>query len=221
MVKTVEIYFEGGGPKDADTKFRQAFAAFLAEFRNVLQERGGALRVICCGTRRLAYDKFCHALELKQADTLTLLLVDSESEVKNFGECWKHLKERVGDDWERPKGAEEWHCHLMAQAMEAWFFADIDAVTKFYNDAKFHQNALPKTQDVEEIPKSEHLTALNAATKDTTKKRYHKIQHGPKILETLDSAKVRRRAPHCERLFAVLAEKINAADDALAGESGE
>ena len=209
MVKTVEIYFEGGGPKDADAKFRQAFAAFLAEFRNILQERSGALRVICCGTRRLAYDKFCNALRQKQPDTLPLLLVDSESEVKIFGECWKHLKERRGDGWNRPEGAEKWHCHLMAQAMEAWFFADIDALAKFYTDARFSRSALPKTQNVEEIPKSQHLRTLEAATKDTGKGRYHKIRHGPKIIETLDSAKVRRRAPHCERLFAVFEEKIS------------
>ena len=212
MVKFVNIYVEGAGPKDADAAFRQAFKIFLTEFDVILRERGGRLQTIPCGTRRLAYDKFCNALKLKQPDTLPLLLVDAEADVINFGECWAHLKKRVGDGWDKPAGAEEWHCHLMAQAMEAWFFADIEAIAKFYNDAKFNRSALPKRQNVEEAPKSEHLRILEAATKDTTKKRYHKIQHGPKILEALDSAKVRSRAPHCERLFVVLAEKINAED---------
>ncbi len=209
MVKVIEIYVEGAGPKNADIAYRQAFKTFLAGFDAILRERGGRLQTIPCGTRRLTYDKFCEALKRKQADTFPILLVDSEAEVKQFGEVWRHLKAREGDGWERPEGAEETHCHLMAQAMEAWFFADPEALVRFYGAEKFHPNALPNRQNVEDIPKSDHIPAFEAATKDTTKGRYHKIQHGPKILETLDSAKVRGRAPHCERLFAVLEEKIS------------
>jgi len=82
-------------------------------------------------------------------------------------------------------------------------FADADALERFYGQG-FKRGSLSKRINVEEIAKSDHLPQLEAATKDTSKGRYHKIDHPPKLLEMVSPAVVRSRASHCERLFVSL-----------------
>lgn len=211
-MKRVILYVEGGGNPDADTALREAFRKFLGEIDDLGQANGYApLNVKLCGPRRTAYRIFCDAVGRDSAgENFHLLLVDSETPVAEHGACWKHLKNNPEDTWERPAGVDDTQCHLMAQAMEAWFFADPDALADFYKD-NFNKSALPTTRDVEQIAKTRHKSALEAATKNTTKGRYHKTRHAPRILEALDPNKVRARAPHCDRLFETLRAKITTA----------
>lgn len=95
----------------------------------------------------------------------------------------------------------------MAQAVEAWFFADPDALAGYYKQG-FNTNPLGNRNNVEDIPKDEHIPKLKAATKDTQKKDYDKTDHAPDLLARIDPEKVRKRAPHCDRIFITLAEKI-------------
>jgi hypothetical protein len=53
------------------------------------------------------------------------------------------------------------------------------------------------------------LDSLKQATRQTQKGRYHKTQHAPRILESLDPTKVRRAAPNCDRLFRELLAKLD------------
>lgn len=92
----------------------------------------------------------------------------------------------------------------MAQAMEAWLLCDPEALASYYGQG-FRTNALPGRKNIEEVPKEKLLSILNQATEKTTKGRYHKIWHCRDLLIRIDPAKVRARAPHCERLFQVLA----------------
>ncbi len=87
--------------------------------------------------------------------------------------------------------------------------ADVEALQRFYGTG-FRRKALPKTQDVEQIDKARLERSLLQASAGTSKGRYHKIQHGGRLLALLDSPKVRARARHCERLFATLEGKIGA-----------
>jgi len=126
------------------------------------------------------------------------LLVDAEGPV-----CtppWQHLQD--GNGWSVLDIDDE-HCHLMVQTMEAWFIEDRDTLVRFYGPV-FGEGALPKHANVEQIDKSTLASALKAATRHTSKGEYHKIRHGCKLLAQLESAKVRRAAPHCERLFTTL-----------------
>jgi len=91
----------------------------------------------------------------------------------------------------------------MVQTMEAWLIADREALARFYG-REFREGALPQHADVEHIDKSTLVPALQAATRLTSKGEYHKIRHGCVLLAQLESAKVRRAAPHCERLFITL-----------------
>ena len=134
-------------------------------------------------------------------DAFNALLVDSEGLVD--ADPRQYLQRR--DGWDLQCNND--HCHLMVQTMEAWLIADLDALSKFYGQG-FIANALPRNPNVEQIDKEQLAPALKAATEQTSKGKYHKTRHAPKILEQLDSAKVRRAARHCERLFQTLSMKM-------------
>ncbi len=99
------------------------------------------------------------------------------------------------------------HCQLMVQTMEAWLVADINTLKKFYGKG-FKESSIPKNLDVENIDKKQLESGLKAATRGTKKGEYHKIQHASKLLGLLEVDKVRQTAPHCERLFDTLIQKM-------------
>lgn len=81
--------------------------------------------------------------------------------------------------------------------------ADPQALQNYYGKG-FVLGSLPKTINVEAIPKSTIESALEKATQGTQKGSYKKIDHCSDLLGMLDSSQVRDRAPYCERLFKVL-----------------
>jgi hypothetical protein len=118
---TVKVYVEGGGDhnKALETECRRGFSEF---FRKAgLENR--MPRVVRCGGRRQAYERFRTAHENASGDEFPILLVDSEEPVVESSP-WEHVRLRPGDQWARPAVASEDRIHLMVQAMEAWFHAD-------------------------------------------------------------------------------------------------
>jgi len=95
----------------------------------------------------------------------------------------------------------------MVQVMEAWYLADRERLQDYYGKG-FRAAALPKNRNVEEIDKRQLERSLKDATRATQKGTYHKIQHGPAILERIRLEMVRQFAPGCERLIRTLTEKI-------------
>ena len=118
---TVKIYVEGGGDhnKALQTQCRQGFSEF---FRKA--GLAPVTRVVSCGGRGRAYDRFRTSHENAGAGERSFLLVDSEAPVKT--DRWQHVKLRQGDGWDRPAGAVDHQIHFMVEAMEAWFHADKD-----------------------------------------------------------------------------------------------
>lgn len=204
MVKEIRIYVEGGGD-GANTKalIKGGFNIFLKELRQIARSKQIGWEIIICGSRNNAFRNFKNALKTHQ-DAFNVLLVDSEAPVNKTP--WEHLKFR--DNWDSP-GVDDEHCHLMVQVMESWFVADIDALRQFYGQG-FKENAIPGNLNVENINKLDLEVTLNKATKDKSKGKYHKIQHGAKLLEQVEAAKVRTIAPHCDRFFTTLAQKMDA-----------
>jgi hypothetical protein len=196
------LYVEGGGDSDSKARLRIAFAQFFSNIRTTAEKKGFRLRVIPSGSRSDTFINFRNTL-LKQPDALCFLLVDAERSVTDSPR--DHLA-APPDRWERT-GTEERY-HLMVQVMEAWMLADPEALKAFYG-AGFRASALPRTQIVEEIDKRRVASSLKRATGSTQRGEYHKIRHAPLILETLDPAKVRARAPHCERLFTTLLDQLS------------
>lgn len=200
MVTEIRIYIEG------DKKLREGFGKFLERPRGIARRREIKWNLVLCGSRNSTYENYKKALE-DHADAYNNLLVDSEAPVG--AQPWAHLKSR--DDWERPHACGEDHCQLMAQTMEAWFLADPESLQSYYGQS-FNPNPLPPPENVEQIDKSRVYAILADCTKATSKKRYHKTNHAPKLLGILNEAVVRRRAPHCQRLFNLLERLIGSVE---------
>ena len=157
-------------------------------------------KIVACGGREKAYDKFKIAHLNK--DETSLLLVDAEESVQETGP-WRHLK--VREDWDPPNGAKEDQCHLMVEVMESWFLADRDALKEFYGQG-YRQNALRQNPQIEQIDKDSVLESLKDATRNTQKGPYHKGSHSFEILVELDPEKVMNASPHAKRFIEALFE---------------
>lgn len=207
MVSEIRLYVEGGGAgKHTRTLIRKGFGTFLQEL--VEQARGQRIKwsIIACGSRWSAFEDFQTALRT-HPDAFNLLLVEAEAPVQTTP--WRHLQQR--DAWPQPPGTSDDHCHLMVQMMEAWLMADKEALRRFYGQG-FSVRSLPGNQDVEQIDRSVLERALREATRHSQRGEYHKIQHGPALLEQIDAARVRAAARHCARLFAIVEQRLNAKD---------
>lgn len=227
MVKEIRIYFEGATFEDENennenvlplarpgfqtgiragkeliASLRQGFQEFLREVRQEAESQGIKLYPIPCGSCTSTFQNFQMALESNQ-ESFNILLVDSEEAIRSS--VWEHLRNRSKYRF-NPPDLDESHCHFMVQAMEAWFFADPDALQTFYGAEGFKVEKLRREQypNVEDISKGNLIPWLNATTRDTAKGRYHKTRHGPKILGLLDPVKVRACAPYCDRFFSLL-----------------
>jgi hypothetical protein len=168
---------------EGDDALRPGFHAFLSDIVNRARIKRIKFKPIAC----YATPTEDYRIGLKQyPDAINILLRDSEGpKIPN-----------------PPNEYEFW----MVQVMEAWFLADPDALEDYYgrNFARFAFN--PR---VEEIRKADVLSWLKNASKDTLKGPYHKTKHAPHILERLDSKKVRKCAPNCERLFREVLAKLS------------
>jgi hypothetical protein len=208
LVKEIKIYIEGGGDSDTiKTKLREGFTGFLQPLIAMGRDKKIPIKTIACGGRTTTFDKFKIAVASEPSTTFCVLLVDSEEPVQKNMTCWQHLKNRVGDGWDCPSGATEDNCHLMIQTMETWLIADKDNLLKFYGK-DFKESSLPKRQHIEEVSKESINTSLDQATNKTQKGEYHKTKHGFDILKTAKPDIVREKCPSCDRLFTVLADKM-------------
>jgi hypothetical protein len=96
----------------------------------------------------------------------------------------------------------------MVVTVEAWLVADSDALKKFYGKGFKLHSIMKQPKDVEQYNKALLASALNSATKNTSKGEYHKIHHCGKLLAELNTGKVRQASFHCERLFTTLVDKF-------------
>ena len=130
------------------------------------------------------------------------MLVDSEAFVKDADDGIKRPKQHLqtrDPSWDM-QSMNEKQIHLMVQVMESWFVADPETLANFYGQ-NFNRNAIPKNNEVEKIEKLKIETALVESTKNTTKGKYHKIQHGAKILAIINPNIVRGKALYCDRFL--------------------
>lgn len=194
-MSSIAIYMEGGGDsKETKAPLRTGMGAFLGQLRDKARGRGWNWKIVACGGREQAYLAFMNAVRVEPG-AVNILLVDAEARVE--AGVFAHLT-----GWQF-KGCVEDTVHLMAQTMEAWIVADRDALRRFYGQG-LQDSALSNASNLETVEKSDLLSALARATERTQKGAYHKINHASKLLEMIDSKKVRPRCGHCERLFETL-----------------
>jgi hypothetical protein len=207
-VVTVKLFVEGGGDsKTLRTECREGFAAFLRK-----AGCGAMPRIVASGSRGSAYGDFCTAVSNGQP---ALLLIDSEAPVdEQHSRSWKpwaHLAQRQGDEWPKPKGAEDKDCHLMVQCMESWLLADRQTLETFFGQG-FKANALPaQSRPIEGIDKATLYSALKTASADCkTKASYGKGEHSFKLLVLTDPQKVTAASPWAARFVAEVKARMGA-----------
>ncbi len=208
MVKEIRIYIEGDTKhkgKNTDITLRQGFNSFFRELVDKAKSKNMTLRPITYGSKFETFKKFLDGKREYQ-NTFVLFLLDSDAPIDE-DETPKSFLQKQNPLWHLQE-AEENQCHLMVHLMESWFFADKDKLAEFYGQ-NFNRNALTKNANVEKIKKSDVENHLANATKNTQKGEYHKTKHGAKLLEIINPQKVREAAPHCERLFQIISEKID------------
>ncbi len=204
----IKLYVEGGGKgshKRATIKLQQGFDAFFSELKDAAREKKISFKIIPSSDTQTTYDDFMLSVR-NSPQSFNLLLVDSDNAVAE-NETARDFLQRKYKKWKLQTVTAE-QIHLMVRIMESWFIADVDALKIFYGQ-EFKESAIPKNKNVEVIEKERVENSLKAATIKTKKEQYHKINHGAKILELINPQKVRQAAPHCEKLFAAIREKIS------------
>lgn len=157
-------------------------------------------RISACGGRRNAYDSFKTALRV--GERTPILLVDSEDSL-TAARPWDHLRKRPQDNWPRPVGASNDHCHLMVQVMESWFLADRSTLVSFFGQG-FQVGGLPGNPSIEEISKDDVLRGLERATRRAANGPYEKGRVSFRILGEITPSAVESVAPSAKRLLDVL-----------------
>lgn len=196
---SIAIYMEGGGQgRDSKAALRLGMNRFLDDLKQEFRVLRRHWKLVCCGPRSEAYRAFKRACD-QGDDSIVVLLVDAEGPVTAASPI-QHLNAR--DGWNLD-GIDDRMVHLMVQTMEAWIAADAAALGRYYGQ-NFRSKALPSRPDLEQEPKADVGRALNEATRRTRKGPYHKIGHASDLLARIDPATVRRRCPHCNRLFDTL-----------------
>lgn len=193
------IFVEGGDKGVLAGICRRSFGRF---FENAgLGNRKP--RIVACGTRRAAYEDFCHALSRAGEQDVFLLLVDSESalSISSDKDTWEHVKARMGDGWKQPANATPEMLHFMVQCMESWFLADAGSLEKYFGQG-FNKNALPVGNNIELIDKTKVYAALERATSCLkTKRPYSKGEHSFALLERINPYKVEAAGKYAKRVI--------------------
>ena len=198
---------EGGGQgKDSKAALRQGMDLFLREIKDACRARKWHWKLICCGGRTEAFRGFRRA-HANGEGGVVVLLVDAEAPVDALTPT-DHLTAR--DHWDFA-GADDNVVHLMVQTLEAWIVSDGETLRSYYGQG-FQANALPRRSDLEKEDKEDIASALNRATRQTQKGKYHKIRHASDLLTRINPTIVRQRCRHCARLFETLLYLIGPAD---------
>src|SRR2546428_2510542 len=165
--KEIRIYIEGAGRGVEAVRMREGFRKFLDQLYQLAQQNGFRFHPpVMCGSGETAHKEFKVALK-ENKGAVNFLLVDSERSVVEDISPWIHLR------W-NSLGLDDSHCHLMAQAMEAWLIVDTEALKEVYGKG-FNENALPRSP-VEQIAVKDLIDGLKKATATTTKGKYHKTK---------------------------------------------
>ncbi|UDV02633.1 DUF4276 family protein [Marinomonas profundi] len=202
----MKLFVEGGGNSNQlNTECRKGFTQFVTAAG--VSKRP---RIVACGSRNDAYDSFC--TEIKSGNP-AMLLVDSEAAIiaahqkdKDSSKWtpWEHLKQRQGDEWDKPAGATDVQCHFMVECMENWFLADRVTLEKFFGQG-FHLASLPAVdRAIESVPKTEAYSMLKKSTLKSKKSEYGKGNHSFKLLAEINPNLVIAASPWADRFITEL-----------------
>lgn len=190
---SAKIYVEGGGDSESTlAQCRNGFTSYCAGVAG----QGRRPKIVACGGRQQAFDRFKTAVQTGHDGEVLVLLVDAEGPVTAKAPT-EHLHAR--DGWVFPKL--DGDCvFLMVQAMEAWFLADREALAAFYGDGFLARSLPGNPANIESVPKRDVGSALKHASKPTkTKGEYQKVKHGFALLALINPHNVEAASPHAAR----------------------
>ena len=207
MVTAIQIYYEG------DDALGRGFRKFFASILRAARQRRISFRLVNGGSTESTVSDFLTAVRTNEGDanTLDILLVDSDGPADSNDPHYDRFRQALQNTshWQRERRGvtvQPNQFYWMVQAMEAWLLADRAALRRYYGQ-RLREGGIPGSEStVESI--GDPVLALETATRDTQKRRYHKTQHAPELLESVDVVKVRDNAPACDRLFTALQRVI-------------
>ncbi len=197
---SAHLYIEGAQCKTDQILCRKAFSTLLKDAG--LEKMP---RLTASGPRNAAFDAFKTAHASRNSGDFIAMLVDSEDPVADPEQPWTHLKQRPGDNWDRPVGADDDQALLMATCMETWIVADREALKHHYGH-KLQENALPALHALETRHRHDVHAKLEHATRNCSN-AYRKGKRSFEVLETL-SAKALSELPSFARLIRVLKARL-------------
>jgi hypothetical protein len=171
-----------------------------------LDPRLKAMEVSPCGSTVETIRDFARAVRENGPDFVPSLLVDSDAAVTANSPA-EHLRAKL-ESAHVPRDARA-NIFLMVQCTESWFVTDATALKECFGD-QLRENALPASQDIEAVSKTDVLNALKAAIQVTPAGSYHKVNHGARILANLNPDAVAKRSRHASDLHAFLRKSLDA-----------
>lgn len=200
------IYLEGGASgansKELSIRCQQAFHTLLGR----MGFEGRKPRLVPCGGRASAYDRFCTALNAGGSGYVAMW-IDSEEPMADIEAAWSHLRQVVTvPQWEAPNGAQDDQVLLMTTCMETWIVADRATLREHFRQ-ELNENPLPALADLERRPRGEVQDGLERATRDC-KNAYAKGKRSFDVLAKLDPDVLKQHLPSFVRVDRILKEKL-------------
>jgi hypothetical protein len=199
----IRLYVEGG-PKGTHANGLRSFRNNFKQHLIKLDPRLSVMDVSPCGSTVETLRDYARAIHESNGGIAVSALVDSDTAV-NANSPAAHLQPKL-DSAKVPTDARV-NIFLMVQCMESWFVCDEAALRKCFGN-QLRTNVLPPNQNIEAVAKKDVLESLEKAAKPTPAGRYHKVQHGVKILENLNPDVVAQRSKHARDLYSFLRNSI-------------
>lgn len=195
-MRELHIFIEG------DRRLRPGFSQLLKKsLDEVCKMHQVQLRPQLCGDHGETLKLCLYAVKLRQP---CLLLVDADEPLAPGRSARDHLLALHPCAEIGSLRVEQ--VHLMVIEMEAWLVCDRAAWQTVFKE-KADLARLPPRPNIETLSKSDLHKALKEALPGNID-RYHKIDHGCRLLEALSPEAVRPRAPHFARLIDALDREI-------------
>lgn len=191
------IYLEGGGDSNQlKIRCREGFRKLLAKCGLA----GRMPKLVACGGRRTAFDRFKTAHETAPEGEYVALLIDSEDPLADNEATWAHLTAR--DGWDRPRRADDVQVLLMTTCMETWIVVDRKMLAQHYGQ-KLRTSALPPLANVESRARHDVQTRLETATKHCAN-AYTKGKRSYEVFSKLDPETLSAHLPSFVRAVRLL-----------------
>ena len=199
-------------------------------FRTLLQRCGFKTlpHLVACGGRDHAYEMFVAAMEqqviqqnkinsgskrgqilakkAKGHDEFLFMLIDSEDPIMNIYYTWDHLKNRKGDEWDKPAGASDDQVLFMTTCMESWIITDRDTLKVHYKHDLIENRLIPLDQ-IENRNRHFVHERLEKATENCSNS-YAKGTRSFEVLERLNPETLREHLPSFDRIYYILKKKL-------------